>query len=106
MERVVSSRALPKTIEPNHPVAGIGRKPHPLDAHAPDAEVVCAQRSRDRTTSLFEIASLHNAAGLELNMPMLDESHITEHPSRSGGVRTGRRHLREANALLARESLP
>jgi IS5 family transposase len=107
MELVVPWKVLLKIIEPHYPVAG----PRPqavragVDAAgAPDAELVCAERSGDGRGAVRD----RLAAQLRPSEPERADSGRDDHPELpppAGSQRPGRGHLKAVNALLARKGL-
>jgi len=107
MDNVVPWKALLKVIEPFYPVAGRGRRPYPLEAmlrvHLMQNWFALSDPAMEE--ALYEIASLRNFAGLNLNEPIPDETtilnfrHLLEEHELAEDI------LKEVNAHLARKGL-
>jgi IS5 family transposase len=107
MEQVVPWKVLLQIIEPHYPVAGRGRRPYALEAmlrvHLMQNWFALSDPAMEE--ALYEIASLRNFAGLNLNEPIPDETtilnfrHLLEENDLAEDI------LRVVNALLARKGL-
>ena len=107
MEQVVPWKALLKLIEPFYPVAGRGRRPYSLEAmlrvHLMQNWFALSDPAMEE--AVYEIASLRNFAGLNLNEPIADETtilnfrHLLEEHELAEDI------LKEVNAHLARKGL-
>ena len=107
MDKVVPWQALLKVIEPFYPVAGRGRRPYPLESmlrvHLMQNWFALSDPAMEE--ALYEIASLRNFAGLNLNEPIPDETtilnfrHLLEEHELAEDI------LKAVNAHLARKGL-
>jgi IS5 family transposase len=107
IEQVVPWKVLLQIISPHYPVAGRGRRPYALEAmlrvHLMQNWFALSDPAMEE--ALYEIASLRNFAGLNLNEPIPDETtilnfrHLLEENDLAEDI------LKVVNALLARKGL-
>jgi IS5 family transposase len=107
MEQVVPWEALLKVIERHYPVAGRGRRPHPLESmlrvHLMQNWFALSDPAMEE--ALYEIASLRTFAGLKLSEAIPDETtilnfrHMLEESDLAEDI------FKQVNALLARKGL-
>ena len=114
MEQVVPWKALLKVIEPFYPTAGRGRRPYPLESmlRVHLMQNWFAQSDPAMEEALYEIASLRNFAGLNLNEPIPDETTILnfrhlleEHDLAEDILKAVNAHLARKGLLLKRGSI-
>jgi IS5 family transposase len=107
MEQVVPWKVLLKIIEPHYPVAGRGRRPYALEAmlrvHLMQNWFALSDPAMEE--ALYEIASLRNFAGLNLNEPIPDETTILNFRHLLEANDLAEDILKVVNALLARKGL-
>ncbi|MES2937134.1 MAG: IS5 family transposase [Pseudomonadota bacterium] len=107
MEQVVPWKVLLQIISLHYPVAGRGRRPYPLEAmlrvHLMQNWFALSDPAMEE--ALYEIASLRNFAGLNLNEPIPDETTILNFRHLLEANDLAEDILKVVNALLARKGL-
>lgn len=107
MEQVVPWKVLLQIIEPHYPVAGRGRRPYALESmlrvHLMQNWFALSDPAMEE--ALYEIASLRNFAGLNLNEPIPDETTILNFRHLLEANDLAEDILKVVNALLARKGL-